>query len=217
MSKRKRVESESNLFWRGKCRLLGAVSVSAFLCAVVGIENIRFGVAALGSGGRSEVLEGFSLVSSAEENGVGSGGVLFGELVESKALSSSSQNSPSGGFGELESTDLQLRDHKESFIVEDVSDNNEDLFLGFFALGVLHQLRNRNRVAGSVRLVESLVNDLVEFRISSASKELVKLDQQSVVGVGGSCLTSSTLDHSASFIQVDSHRFINLTLLPYIA
>ena len=196
-------------------RLLGAVTVGAFLCAVVGIEDIRLGVAALGAGGGSEVLEGLSLVGSTEENGVGAGGVLLGELIESEALSSSGKDSSSSGLGELESADLHLGDDEESLVIEDVANNDEHFLFGLFALGVFHQLRNGDRVASSVGLVETLVNDLIELRIRSARQELVKFDQQTVIGVGSGRFASSSLQYSSSFIQVDSHRFINLIYLSF--
>ena len=179
--------------------------MGAFLCAMVGVENIRLGVAALCSGGRSEVLESLSLMSTSEEDGVGSGGVLFGELVESEALSSSSKDSSASGFGELQSADFQFGDDEKSLVIEDVSDDNKDFLLSLFALSVFHQFGNGDGVASGVRLVESLVHDLVEFGVGSASQEFVELDEQAVVGVRGGRLAPGPLDHASSLVKVDAH------------
>lgn len=71
-------------------------------------------------------------------------GVLAGwrdlrELVEGQDFSAGLDDSSSGGSGEFQCADSELRDFGESLVVEDGSDDNQDLLLLRFGVGVLDE------------------------------------------------------------------------------
>lgn len=76
----------------------------------------------------TEVLDGLSVVPlSSEEDGVGSSGGSEGELVEGEGLTTGSDDPLSGRGGEFQSGDGDFGELWESLVVEDRSDNNNDL------------------------------------------------------------------------------------------
>lgn len=96
------------------------------------------------------------------------------------------KNSVSCSLGEFKCADSQsLWKIQQPNIVGNSSDNSYDSGIEFcFALWdcsaitseMLDYSRERNRVAVKSRLVESLMDDLVELGVSSALEEGVKLD-----------------------------------------
>ena len=123
----------------------------------------------------SPVSHGLSSSDSSKKPGAGAGWGDLGELVESEALSTGLLDSGSGGVGELEGANSQLRDLNDSLVVQHWADDTEDL--GLFLLGVseLDQLGEGDWVPGNSGLVQSLVHDLVESGVSSSGQEGVQL------------------------------------------
>ena len=132
------------------------------------------------------MLESLSLAGTSEEDGVFAKGSDFGQLVEGEDFSTSLDDSATSLLGDSEGADSEFRNSKESLVVQDVADNDKNLVLLLGGIGVLGQLRQGNRIAGGAALVQTLVNDLVELRLGSSAQELVELDEESVVQVGGS-------------------------------
>lgn len=76
----------------------------------------------------TEVLDGLSVVPlSSEEDGVGSSGGSEGELVEGEGLTTGSDDPLSGRGGEFQSGNGNFGELWESLVVEDGSDNDNDL------------------------------------------------------------------------------------------
>ena len=70
---------------------------------------------------------------------------------------------------------MELWNGEESLIVEDVTNDAEDLRLLVIGVGKLGQSGDRDWVSGDIALVESLVDNLVEVAIGSSAQESVKL------------------------------------------
>ena len=156
------------------------------------------------TGGLSEVsLAGTGLGRSSEENSVGSLGGSQSELVESDALTTSLDDSGSGGLGELESADGHLGDLEQTSIIRNGSD--DDSSLSAEGLHVLDDLRERQRSSVSSGGDQSLNDSLVKLGRSSASEELVELNQQSNVRVRSLGLLSAWLASSATALKINSH------------
>jgi len=141
------------------------------------------GVGVVDGGGMSEMGKSFTALGSTEENSVGSSWGTKGKLVESDALSSSGDDTLSGGLSERKSTYRQLWYLKHAYIVGYLSNNNGNL-----SVLVLHVLRKT--VKSDRRLVDlghmkTLYYGCAKLRISTTSKELIKLDQKTIVRVGG--------------------------------
>lgn len=136
------------------------------------------------TGVKTEMSLGFSVSGSSEEEDVLAGGGELGQLIEGVAGSLGSGDSAPGGGGELEGDDLKsFGDVEESDVVGDGSDNGDEAveLAGSFSEGgsVLGEesgdAGDGDGVAIKSGLVESLVDDLVELRISPSGEEGVKL------------------------------------------
>ena len=77
------------------------------------------------------------VLGSTEEDGVGSGGGLEGELIKGEDLSSGLQDTGVGSAGDAEGSNGDLGDIKKTNIIGDGSDNNGDLV--FLSLHVANQ------------------------------------------------------------------------------
>lgn len=98
------------------------------------------------------MLDGLSDVAlSSEEDSVGAGGGSEGELVEGEALAALGDNALSGRVGESQSSDRQLRQLRQTLVVEDRADADNGLrVVGVGVLGLLDNSREGDR--GSVDL-----------------------------------------------------------------
>ena len=103
------------------------MSVKSLLASVVGVEDVGLGVGTGGTRSGSEVLEGFSSSGSSEENGVLTEGSDFRQLIKGQDFSASLQNSSAGFLADSQSAHSELGNSHESFVVEDVADNDQDL------------------------------------------------------------------------------------------
>lgn len=149
--------------------------VLSLLSSVVSLSNV-WSDSLVDTVSSSEVSQGLSGSWGSEQPGVGAGWGNLGQLVEGVALSSGALDSVSGRVRELEGADLQLWNGEESLVVEDVSDDAEDLGLLVVGVGELGQSGDGDWVSGDVALVESLVNNLVEVAIGSSAQESVQLE-----------------------------------------
>ena len=119
------------------------------------------------------MLLGFSISSTSEEDGVGTGGVLENELVEGHDSTSSGDDSSSGSLGNLEGADSHLGDSQESDIVSDSSNENG----GSVFLSGEESSESRDRDGSSVdsRVLESLEDGLSESSLGSSGEEREEL------------------------------------------
>ncbi len=151
------------------------------------------------------MFESLSLAGTSEENGILAEGSNLGKLIEGEDFTTGLDDSATSLFSDSEGADSKLRDGETPLIVQNVANNNQDLVALLGNIGVLGQLRQRNRVAGGSALVQTLVDDLVELRLGSSAQELIKLDQESVVKVGGSGVSAHLGLDSAFLVQIDAH------------
>jgi len=94
-------------------------------------------------------------------------------LIESQSLTTSSNNSFSGFFGESQGADGELGEFEKSDIIGDGSNADGDFI--FSSLKVFGDSRDRDGVSVGSRLVKSLEDGLVESRVSSSGQEFVEL------------------------------------------
>ena len=145
----------------------------------------------------SEVTSGLSLLGSSEEEGVGSGGRLHDELIESHASTTSSDDSGTGGLGESESGNVKLGHIEGSLIIGDNSDNDGS------AAGILSEASDHagDGHRGSVDSGgnESSEDGLAETGLGSSGKEGEELDEEVLVQVVASGASLVSLLNSASF------------------
>jgi hypothetical protein len=139
-------------------------------------------------GSEAEVLDGLTgVLGAAEQQGVGTGGLLKSELVKGLGLAAGSLNTSAGGGGEAESSDIGLGDLEEAVVIGDGADNNDGLLL----VAVLEVGGNAGE--GDGRAVDAAheqaaEHDLVEGRVGAAGQEAVKLHQElevHIVALGG--------------------------------
>ena len=97
-------------------------------------------------GAHAEVLDGLTGVPlAAEEDGVRTGGRTECELVESENLAASLQNTLLGGGGETKGSDRELGDLKQTNVIGDGADNDDDLGITLRSvLSLLHNARKGN-------------------------------------------------------------------------
>ena len=140
--------------------------------------------------------EGFSSSGTSQEEGVFTSWGSESELIESQALTTSSDDSLSSLFSESQSADSELGDGQESDVVGNGGDDDDGLI--FSTLEVLNNSGNADGISDDSGLVESSEDGLVECRISSSGQELVESDQQLVIRVGSSSGTNISVLSSAS-------------------
>lgn len=139
------------------------------------------------AGAEAEVPLGLAISWAAQQKDSLAGWGQLGELVEGQGLASSSNDSVAGSLGKLEGCDSEsLRDVEQTGVVGDRSDhsNNAGVVLGLslcnscVVLGeVPGDSRDGDGVAVEPRLVESLVDDLIELGLGSSGEEGVELHE----------------------------------------
>jgi hypothetical protein len=146
-------------------------------------------VRSLLAGVETEVPLGLSVPGASQQQHALAGGGELGELVEGVGVASSSDDALAGSSGELEGGDVESLGHVEqSDVVGDGADDGHDsgVVLGL-ALGdgsaILTEMsgnsRDGNGVSVQSRLVEALVDHLVELGLGPAGEEGVELHYRS--------------------------------------
>ena len=145
-----------------------------------GGTDIRNGVLTMDS---TEVLEDFtSTAGTLKQNSLAASRALEGKLIEGHNLTTRLLDASASRLSDVEGSDGHLGDDESTLVISDSSDDNED-GLGSLSLGVSGELLERDGrsvVAGHNQAAE---DDLVEVSLSTASQELVQLDQEAQVGV----------------------------------
>lgn len=119
----------------------------------------------------AEVLEGLTgVLGAAEEQGVGTGGLLEGELVQGDGLAAGSGDAGAGGGGEAHGGDLHLGDLEQAVVVGDGADNDNGLLL-VAVLEVAGNARQGDGGAVDAGHKEAAQDNLVEGRVGTAWRE----------------------------------------------
>ena len=128
---------------------------------------------------------GFSISGTSEQKHVLSSGGELSKLVEGVSLTSGSKNALTSSSGELKSSNSQsLGDVEEPDIISDGANNGDNAGVVFsLSLGngsavlseVFGDSGDGDGVSVESRLVEALVDNLVELRVGPAGEEGVEL------------------------------------------
>lgn len=121
-------------------------------------------------GTEAEVLDGLTVVLGAtQEQGVGTGGFLQGELVEGQGAAASGQDARAGGGGEAQSGDLDLGDLEQAVVIGDGADNNDGLLV-VAILQVGLDTGQRDGRAVDARGKQAAQDNLVEGRVGTTCR-----------------------------------------------
>jgi len=159
-------------------------------------------VGAFSTGSGTEMSKSFSSLGTSQKDGVLTSGGLKSELIESQSLTTSSDNSFSGLFGESQSADGELGEFEESNVVGDGGNADGDFI--FSSLKVLGNTRNRDGVSVGSGLMESLEDSLVEGSVSSSGQELVQSNQELVIRIDSSGRLDVSVGDSATGFKIDT-------------
>jgi len=135
-------------------------------------------------GAHAKVLDGFPRSPLAlQQDGVGTSRGPQCELVEGDGLSTGGNDAFLRGTSEPESSDNEFWNNRETDVVSHGSDNDDNFVSSTTALDFLSDAGKGE--GGSVDLgeEEAAEDDLVEFGVSTAGKEAVKLDEEEEVGI----------------------------------
>ena len=92
-------------------------------------------------------------------------------MIQSQTFTTSLQDTGLGGLGEVKGSNGKLGKFKKTRVISHCTDNNSSLVF----LGVTNNAGNGDRRTIDTGHKETLQDDLVEFGISTTSKETVKL------------------------------------------
>jgi len=127
-------------------------------------------------GAETEVLESLAgVLGATEKEGVGTSGLLEGELVEGDGLAAGSGDAGTGGGGEAESRNVHLGDDEEAVVIGDGANNDDGLVL-VAVLEVGGNARERHGGAVDARHEQAAEDNLVEGSISAAWKKKKNID-----------------------------------------
>ena len=119
-------------------------------------------------GAEAEVLESLAgVLGAAEEEGVGTSGLLESELVESDGLAAGGLDARAGGAGEAEGSDADLGDGQEAVVIGDGADDDDGLLL-VAVLEVGSNAREGDGGAVDAAHEQATEHDLVEGRVGTA-------------------------------------------------
>jgi len=153
----------------------------------------------------AEVLDGLTAVLGAAENkGVAASGSSESELVERNGLATGGNNACTGGSGESQSSDGQLREGEQAVVIGDGTDNDDGTFLALL-VDVGNDAGQRYGRAVDLGHKEASKNNLVEGRVGTASQEAIELYQEleiDIVTLGR--LTVSRANVVA--VEIDTYR-----------
>ena len=108
----------------------------------------------------------FSASRASHEEGFAASGCFLGKLVEGQAASAGGKDALAGRFGESQGAHIELRDIKDSLVVNHSANSHHSLVLGFAE--VLNDSGNADGVFGDVGLLESFQDHCVELGTGSS-------------------------------------------------
>lgn len=107
------------------------------------------------------------VLGAAEQEGVGTGGLLESQLVEGDDLTAGRGDAGTGGGSDAESSNLDLGDRQETVVVGDGANNDDGLLL-IAVLEVGRDAGQRDGGAVDAAHEQAAQDHLVEGRISAA-------------------------------------------------
>lgn len=117
---------------------------------------------------KTEVLNSLTRVLwSSEEEGVASGWCSQGQLIQSKDLSTSGQDTSASSGGEAESSNAELWDGQKTVVIGNSSNDNDGLVVGLLRR-VSNDSGERHRWPVDLRHEQAAEDDLVEGRLGAA-------------------------------------------------
>ena len=153
--------------------------------------------------GGAEVLAGLSLGPvTLEEDALVTSWPLESELVEGDAPALSSDDAGAGGLGELESADGHLWNDKESFVIDDLANNNGD-GLGLLTLEGKSEPGDGVWTAVSVGKAEAVSNLLVEVAAGAAGDVAIKIEEHLHVDIGSGWLAAGLAANTV--VHINTH------------
>lgn len=127
-------------------------------------------------GTEAKVLDGLTgVLGTTEQQGVGTGGLLQGKLVQSLGSAASSQDTGTSGGGETQGSNVHLGDLEQTGVIGDGADDDDRLFL-VTVLDVGVDAGQRDGRAVHAGHKQTAQYDLVEGRVSTACRENLLLD-----------------------------------------
>jgi len=169
------------------------------------VSQVRAGLGVWHTRSLSEVAVHLAgLDSTTKEDAVGTGRRHHSQLIESQALSASLLDTRTSSFGETQSAHLhgrQIFDHTE--IVGDGSRDNGDLIrlLGHVA----GQVVNGHRCLLDTSHAQTHGDAFVELGVSTATQELVQLDQKLQVWVVAVNFRTTVRSDTTTSLLIDTH------------
>jgi hypothetical protein len=139
---------------------------------------------------------------STEEHTVGTSWATQSELIEGDDLTASLQDASASGLSDTKSTQSKLWDLVQTGIVGDGTNNDSDLTV--LSVHVTSKTRYRQRSTVGTGLEETLEDDLVEFRVGTASKEAVQLHKECKVHIVGLWSATDVLLDTATSNQINT-------------
>lgn len=132
-------------------------------------------------GTHAEMLDGLTRVlGSAEEEGVGTGGLLESELIESQGLAASGEDARAGSGGEAEGSNGELGNLEETVVIGDGGDDDDGLLLAA-VLDVVDDARDRHGRTVDAAHKQPAEDNLVEGRVGTACVRPNKLVSSSSI------------------------------------
>lgn len=118
-------------------------------------------------GTKAEVLDGLtSVLGAAQQQSVGTSGLLEGQLVEGLGGATSGQDAGAGGGGEAQGSDVHLGDLEQAVVVGDGTDDDDGALVILGEVGVdARQGDGRAVHAGHEQTAQ---DDLVEAGVGAA-------------------------------------------------
>lgn len=118
-------------------------------------------------GTEAEVLDSLTgVLGATQQQGVGAGGPLEGELIEGLGRATSSQDASAGGGGEAQGSDVHLGDLEQAGVIGDGADDDNGLLLVMLEVGV--DAREGDGRAVHAGHEQTAQDDLVEGSIGTA-------------------------------------------------
>lgn len=129
-------------------------------------------------GTEAEVLHSLtSVLGTTEQQCVGTGGLLQGELVKSLGSAASSQDTGTGGGGESQGSDVHLGHLEQTSVIGDSANNDNGLLLvAVLDVGVDAGQRHGGAVHAGHK--QTAQDDLVEGGVGTACR--IEIDGQSL-------------------------------------
>lgn len=172
-------------------------------------------------GTHAEVADGLAgVLGATEQQGVGTSGLLEGQLVEGLDGAAGSEDASTGGGGETQSGDVHLGDLEQTDIIGDGADNDDGLLL-VAVLEVGLDAREGDGRAVDAGHKETAQDNLVEGSVGTACEmrrvwlDLINCESDNQGLVSGICKTHVLTGQEA--VQLDQELQVDIVALGGLA